>query len=226
MILGKNKPGFASMMPGYGSPQPAMPDMTIQDNAGFGGGGGMPAQRPRGGGIDWKNVLVSALGGAADGASRFFGGPSTFSIMQSQQQQLQAQAAERQQQEMQAAAQRFAAGRLGLSADEITAAGGKLDDVIANRLKPDSAPAIQQNAEYIRQTRGDAAADAYLDNYGQRPDEPRMVTLPDGRAIFGTMSEIQQLLGGAGGGQMPPDTLPADFFKGGSGGNVGGSFPR
>jgi hypothetical protein len=40
---------------------------------------------------------------------------------------------------------------------------------------------------------------AYRD--ANTPDEPRMITLPDGRSIFGTMDEIQQIVGG--GSQRP-----------------------
>lgn len=37
----------------------------------------------------------------------------------------------------------------------------------------------------------------YIRNYGQRPEEPRMVNIPGVGSYFGTMSEIQQMLGGA-----------------------------
>lgn len=58
-------------------------------------------------------------------------------------------------------------------------------------------PTIQRNAEYIRQTQGEDVANEYIRNYGQRPEEPRMVNIPGVGSYFGTMSEIQQMLGGA-----------------------------
>jgi hypothetical protein len=52
-----------------------------------------------------------------------------------------------------------------------------------------------------------------------QPQEPRMVTLPDGRAIFGTMDEIQRILqGGAPQGGVAPNRLPANFFDNGPSG--------
>jgi hypothetical protein len=199
MILGKKRPGFESMMPGYGGQSASMPqDMAMPETAQMGGGGAAPKKS---GGIDWKNVLVNALGGAADGAARFFGGGPVFAQMQAQQQQLQAQAAQEQQARLQQVAQQFAAQRLGFSADETTALGGKLQDAVANRLKPDSVPAIQQNADYIRRTRGDAAADAYIENFGRSPETPTMLSVPGGPTLFGKPSEFMPTLQGMGYGQ-------------------------
>jgi len=51
-----------------------------------------------------------------------------------------------------------------------------------------------------------------------------MVTLPDGRAIFGTMQEIQQILGG-GAAQRPARPVGGLMpIEGGTGSNVGGNF--
>jgi len=60
-----------------------------------------------------------------------------------------------------------------------------------------------------------------------QPQEPRMVTLPDGRAVFGTMDEIRGILSGsqASGPQVLGQSLPEGWqIEGGAGGNASGSF--
>ena len=58
-----------------------------------------------------------------------------------------------------------------------------------------------------------------------QPDEPRMVTLPDGRAIFGTMDEIRSVLGGTTAPQRPAKPVGGLMpITGGTSGNAGGSF--
>ena len=57
-------------------------------------------------------------------------------------------------------------------------------------------------------------ANEYIRNYGQRPEEPRMVNIPGVGSYFGTMSEIQQMLGGGkpqGSGNIPRVTDEASY---------------
>jgi len=117
MLMGlMKKPLQAASMP---------QDMTAQHS------GMLEQKKP---GINWGNVAVSALGGAADGASRFFGGPSTFAAMQGQQEQMRMQQAAMQQEELQRTAQELAAQRLGYTPDQIAVMGGKIGEVEAARM--------------------------------------------------------------------------------------------
>lgn len=88
-MIGKKKGLFGRQMPmpgaisGFGGgtfnmdgTQATLPDMqNVPTTAGGAFGNPLPAQaQPKQGGMDWKGALMSALGGAADGAAQFFGG--------------------------------------------------------------------------------------------------------------------------------------------------------
>lgn len=214
-----------SAMPAYSMPQ----DMGVQD-ANFGGGGGaMPA---KGGGL--KNVLLAALGGAADGASQFFGGQPLIAQNQQMQQIMAFRRAE--EQRRRAAELADYRTKLSMQAEFATPEKDAFDRALVNAGIDPRSP---QGVELYRQR-------AVTMAQGQ-PQEPRMVTLPDGRAIFGTMDEIRGVLGGGGAQQgapsggmprvtnrqeydaIPPGTQYTDpngkvRTKGGTSGNVGGSF--
>lgn len=145
----------------------------------------MPQGAPQGGLFGKKKGLGGFLGAFAGNLGDSLTGQPTYAQSQMlEEQQRRAQEA--------AAAQQAAmmeAGRgVGLNDAQIRAqmAGIKMPE----------GPAIQQNAEYIRSQIGEQAAQEYLKNYGQQQEEPRMMSLPDGRTVFGTMDEIMQVLGG------------------------------
>jgi len=229
MIFGKRKPGMADMQMGMPASMPTAG--TIQDNAGFGGGGATPNQRRPGywmGGDKFtgRDALAGAMAAIGDGLQNWAGGQggAVGGLIGNRAAVAQQEAARQQQAQLMAAAQ-----AAGITPEQFALLGPEgLRQVTVQGMKPETPPAIQQNADYIRRTQGDAAADNYIRNFGQRPEEPRMVTLPDGRAIFGTMSEIQQLLGGGGAQpQVLGNTLPQGWIiQGGASGNAGGNFPR
>lgn len=79
-----------SMMPGQMQPAYSMPQaQQMQDGANLGAPGAQPKQ-----GMDWKNVLMQTLGGAADGAATFFGGQPLIAQQRQFQQAMQARQAE------------------------------------------------------------------------------------------------------------------------------------
>lgn len=85
-------------------------------------------------------------------------------------------------------------------------------------------PAIQQNAEYIERTEGPEAAAAYRRNYGQRPEEPRMVSIPGRGSFFGTMAEVQAWLQGNEPPNVPARPVGGLTPMGGGAGNSVGGF--
>jgi hypothetical protein len=191
-------------------------------------------------GEGWEGK-VAALGGA------LMGDPNALPQYMIGQEKLRQNAAEMAAKQQQAAARLAAAMRLGISEDQALALGDNIGGVVAAQMKPETPPAIQQNADYIRRTQGDAAADEYIRNFGRPQQTPVMMEI-GGRPVFGTPEQIQSLLqsgafGGQqqGGGNVPTvrgqsdyDALPpgAQYrdpqgnlrTKGGSGGNVGGGF--
>jgi hypothetical protein len=60
----------------------------------------------------------------------------------------------------------------------------------------------------------------------QGQDETVVVPIPGRGTFVGPRSELGRAIGVGGGTQQPPETLPADFFKGGTAGNSGGNFHR
>ena len=96
------------------------------------------------------------------------------------------------------------------------------------RARNQPAPAIEQNADYIRRTRGDEAANQYLDNYGRQPQQPGVVNIPNLGTFFGTPEEIQaQMRTVANRPTAAPtadDWNSATPMTGGAGGNASGGF--
>jgi hypothetical protein len=240
-LFGKKKqmpmPGVIS---GYGGGTfdvdgtPATPPVTmdmIPTTAGGRYGDPMPQQQDQRGGFlkpyGTGQLIFSALSdlGAAinDRQGGALAGMTQDMMMQRERAAKQAEAL-RMQAETMAAAQ-----RLGISPDQAMLLGDNVGSVIAAQMKPETPPAIQQNADYIRRTQGDAAADEYIRNFGRPQQTPVMMEI-GGRPVFGTPEQIQSLLqSGALGGQVQaPAVSQSDWDSakpmGGSGGNVGGGF--
>lgn len=89
----------------------------------------------------------------------------------------------------------------------------KFDYTQANKAPETPTPTtMQRDYEYIRATQGEEAAKTYIGNKINPP-------------VWRQGSDGQFYRVDTAGGQMPPDTLPADFdFGGGSGGNAAGGF--
>jgi len=123
---------------------------------------------------------------------------------------------------------RLAAGqRLGISQDQMMLLGDNVGSVVAGQMKPQEGPkpgSFEWWSDPSRTPQEKATFAAYRD--ANTPEEPRMVTLPDGRAIFGTMDEIQRIIGGVSAGGATPARPVGNLtpVTGGSGGNVGGGF--
>ena len=149
----------------------------------------MSPQEPRAGlgtrllGKGWEDKAF-ALGGILQGDPS-----AAYAMRQQQQAQVQAQ--------QQAAAQQAQAER--------ERAQGLADWRWKEDYKTENGggPAIRQNYDFIAEVAGEDAAKAYVSGYGQRPEEPRMVSTPQG-TFFGTMDEIQEMLRGGGSGAPAP----------------------
>jgi hypothetical protein len=166
-------------------------------------------------GMDWKNVALSALGGAADGAAQHFGMAPMVAIQRNQQAQMQAQA--QRDQAMRMAGLEDYRAKKGIDAQFASPEKDAFDRALVGA-------GIDPNSE---QGRALYAQRASTLAQGQ-PAQPNMVSFPDGRAFFGTMQEIQQMLGG---GQAAPQVLGSSLpqgwtIEGGAASNGGGNFPR
>lgn len=79
-------------------------------------------------------------------------------------------------------------------------------------------PGIQQNADYIRRTQGDDAADNYIANYGRAPVQPTAVNMPGLGSFYGTPEQVSASIAAAmgrsapqGGGSIPRVTDEASY---------------
>ena len=90
---------------------------------------------------------------------------------------------------------------------------------------PDEGPAIAQNYNFIRGIVGDEAAKEYVANYGQRPEEPRMISIPGKGTFFGTMPEVMQWAQGGSAQQGSPYNPDEwDVVEGGPTASQSGGF--
>ena len=90
-----------------------------------------------------------------------------------------------------------------------------------------SRPAIEDNYDFIMRTAGPEAANRYVNTYGQKPDEPRMVSIPGRGSFFGTMDEVQAWLrGGPQTSQVDPSLWDQGEPIGGPTQPASGGFRR
>ena len=87
-----------------------------------------------------------------------------------------------------------------------------------------SRPAIEDNYDFIMRTAGPEAANRYVNTYGQKPDEPRMVSIPGRGSFFGTMDEVQAWLRGNEPSNVPARPVGGLTPMGGGAGNSVGGF--
>jgi hypothetical protein len=178
-----------------------------------------PAQRlvanppPLKEGMDWKGIALGALGGAADGAAQHFGMAPMVAIGQQQRAAMQAQA--QRDQAMRIAGLEDYRTKKGIDAQFASPEKDAFDRALVGAN-------IDPNSE---QGRALYAQRASTLAQGQ-PAQPNMVSFPDGRAFFGTMQEIQQMLGGGQAATVSQSDWDNARPLGGTGGNVGGGFPR
>lgn len=183
-----------------GSPV-GMPDMqNVPTTAGGRFGNPLPPAMPAKEGGGWKNVLLGALGGAADGAATFFGGRPLIA----EQQQF----------------NRFAAMR---QAEQERARAMNLADFerrqqLELQYRPPPAPTEFERALAMANIdpaspEGQALARERAQRMAQGPD-PLLQGAPirGGGTYTGPYSGYAAMMQGGGQGQGAPDTLPADFF--------------
>lgn len=196
-LFGKSmKPDY--MMPAYSMPQSG----TIMDGVNLGTPAPQQQRQPgfwQGGGkFTGRDALAGALAVIGDGLRGWSGGPTgaiegLIAGRMAPQQQAAALAAE---QRKRAAELADYEAKKGIDQRYATPEKDAFDRALVNAGIDPQSP---QGVELYRQRATTMAQ-------GQ-PQEPRMITLPDGRAIFGTMDEIRSIIGGqgaAGGGQPPP----------------------
>lgn len=247
-LFGRGVPAMPGVISGYGggtfdmdgtqvTPAYSMPqEMGVQD-ANFGGGG--VQQKPRsfwqgGDKFTVRDGIAGALAAIGDGLSGWAGGGvgAVGGLLQGRMEP-QRLAEEQRRRAAELADYRT---KLGIQQEFATPEKDAFDRALANAGIDPRSP---QGVELYRQR-------AVTMAQGQ-PQEPRMLTLPDGRTIFGTMDEIRGVLGGGGAQQgapsggmprvtnrqeydaIPPGTQYTDpngkvRTKGGTSGNVGGSF--
>ena len=168
-------------------------------------------------GPDWGSLAGQFIGTLGDSIATSSGGAPVFQQMQAQRMQSEQEAARLRQQAEMATNKR---------------AYDREDWLFKQQHEAQNqGPApVERNADYIEGRLGKDAADRYVENYGQSPAEPRMITFPDGRTVLGTMEEIQQMLRGgpvSSGTNIPggPINLPDGYkVRGGAGSNASGSF--
>jgi hypothetical protein len=168
-------------------------------------------------GPDWKGALMQALGGAADGAGQFFGNAPIFALQQAAQQRALQERAQ-----MAAQAQMKQAERIAGLEDFTFKERFKAANPAPNEFER----ALQMGGIDPASEQGQALARQRATRLAEGQQEPRMVTLPDGRAFFGTMDEIQRMIGGGGQAQQVlGQSLPQGWqIEGGTSGNAGGNF--
>ena len=213
-LFGKSmKPDY--MMPAYSMPQSG----TITDGMNLGTPAPQQQRQPgfwQGGGkFTGRDALAAALAAVGDGLRGWAGG-STGAV----ESLIAGRAAPGQQAAALAAEQRKRAAEL---ADYEAKKGIDARYQMPDAPKPGS---FEWWSDPSRTPEEKARFAEYRDV--NTPDEPRMITLPDGRAIFGTMDEIRSIIGGqgaAGGGQPPPRPVGRLTPIGGGGVSNGtGSF--
>ena len=186
-LFGRNIPFPAT--PGIGDGDPRLPQNDPAPGLGMRNATPEP-EKP--GFLGQGGVGRAIIGNVADAISQYYGGMPVY-----------AQGMAERQREEQARQQAAAKMR-----------ERSLDMAEWDYKQRNEVPTIQRNAEYIRQTQGEDAASEYVRNYGQRPEEPRMVNIPGVGSYFGTMSEIQQMLGrggSQGSGNIPRVTDEASY---------------
>jgi hypothetical protein len=217
------KAGMPGVISGYGGGTfnmdgmqvtPSMPqEATVQDGARLGVAGTMPE---RGGFFGQGGVGRAIAGSIGDMLLQQSGAAPIFGP----QQQMQQMMAFRQAEEQRRRAEQLADFRTQMQIRQQfeTPEKDAFDRALSNAgIDPQSEQGValyRQRAQTLAQ--------------GQ-PQEPRMVTLPDGRAVFGTMDEIRGILGGGAQGstgqQVLGQSLPQGWtIEGGAGGNASGNF--
>lgn len=187
--MGRKRGIFGMMEPeGYSMPQ----DQTMRDGASL----ALQPQAQQRPGIGTRLFGEGWEGKAAALGAMLAGNPNAIQQYQGQQQALQLRSTE-QAAELAAEQRRRAEGLADYGAkkeiDQRYATPEK-DAFDRSLVNAGIDPKSPQGIELYRQR-------AMTMAQGQ-PQEPRMVSLPDGRAIFGTMDEIQRILGS---GQSAPN---------------------
>ena len=199
----------------------------MQDGAKLGASGAMQQDRP---GLGTRLLGEGWEGKAAALGSMLMGNPFAVQQYQGQQDQQRQRAAMMAEQQRQQAQMMAAAQGLGIDPQQAALLGQEgLRQVTVDRMKPQEGPkpgSFEWWSDPARTPQEKATFAQYRD--ANTPEEPRMVTLPDGRAIFGTMDEIQRVIGGGQGGTAPQvlgQSLPQGWqIEGGAGGNASGNF--
>jgi hypothetical protein len=161
--------------------------------------GSAPMPQKRGGGI--KDVLLGALGGAADSAATFFGGQPLIA----QQQQMQQMMAMRQAEQERARSMDLADYRtkLGIQQEFAQPEVDEFDAAMMRANIPKGSPRYQEFAEI------------YAARKAQGPDPMLQgAPLPGGGTYTGPFSGYSGMANQGRAQSGAPDTLPPDFFDG------------